>query len=300
MTQLLQALGKRLMEDYGITATAVKSIKNNGVVLDGLSLRRKDERIAPVFYLNRFFDAYKRGELTVNDILNRIVVEYEKLPTPPLEDIEKMLSAPDFIDRISLRMLNAERNEAMIEERNLLYHEIEDTDLVALFYVNVLSTDDSSASIALTEDLMKKYLPKYSDGDDLFKAIVQKDPGIKFEHISVILEKMMQRIPTFPPAFPEVSYPLYVLTNTNMTNGAGVILYDAAKKAIKERFTNGNVTVIPSSVHELILLETSENEDLDALREMVSTVNRTEVTREDFLSDNVYHYDIKTGELTIA
>ena len=78
------------------------------------------------------------------------------------------------------------------------------------------------------------------------------------------------------------------------------ILTDAAKEVVLEHFPKGQVTLIPSSVHETLLLETRVDEDLDTLREMVHSVNRSEVSVEEFLSDNVFHYDANTGELTIA
>ena len=50
----------------------------------------------------------------------------------------------------------------------------------------------------------------------------------------------------------------------------------------------------------MLVLEHKEDENIEALKDMVYTVNRNEVSEEDYLSDNVFHYDVDTGELTIA
>ena len=79
-----------------------------------------------------------------------------------------------------------------------------------------------------------------------------------------------------------------------------MILTGAARNLILEKFPDGKVTVIPSSVHETLLLHTKENEDVESLKDMVKQVNSTDVPNEDVLSDNVYHYNANTGLLEIA
>ncbi len=288
------------LKKNGIAATPVENQKNNGVVLQGLTLRRNDERVAPVFYLNQFFEKFRSGELTENDILDHIIIEYEKLPAPTIPDLEKMMSSSDFIDRITLRMVNEERNRDMIESRNLVNYRLPDTDLVVLFYANVYTEDNCSGSMAITEDIFNQYLSQIKDAEELFNVISKRkdDREVKFEPITTILERLLAKRALPLPIIPD-DY-LYVLTNEHMTYGAGAILTEEAKKAVSERFPNGEVTVIPSSVHECILLETQPEEDLDVLRKMVYEVNRTEVSEEEYLSDEVYHYDAHTGKLTIA
>jgi hypothetical protein len=284
------------LRNYGIEATVTENRKNNGIVQQGIILRRGDERVAPVLYLNQFFEKYKRGDLSVDDILSQIIVEYEKLPTPNIPDLDTMMSSTDFINQINIRLVNEPQNRKAIESRNLVFHKIPDTDLVVLFYATVISDNESSGSIAITEDIMRGYLPNIVDGDELFEMIVhRKNDSVKIESINEVVERMMM-----DPPFPMNEKFLYVLTNKSMCFGAGAVLTDIAKKVILEHFPNGQVTLIPSSVHETLLLETRADEDLDTLREMVHSVNRSEVSVEEFLSDNVFHYDANTGELTIA
>lgn len=286
------------LRGHGIEAIPTTNTKNNGVVQHGLILRRNDERVAPVFYINQFFERYKNGELSVDDILSQIIVEYEKLPTPSFPDINEMMSAPDFIDKITLRLVNEPANRSTIECRNLVHHQIEETELVVLFYATVVSDENSSGSIAITEELMKRYLPDVADGDELYEKIIhRKSEVVKFESIGSVIERMMRERLEEIPQIPFDDDFMFVLTNDSTSYGAGALFTDAAREEILKKFPEGEVTVLPSSVHETLILKTSEVENIEMLQEMVYSVNRAEVSREEFLSDDVFHYNAKTGKL---
>ena len=62
----------------------------------------------------------------------------------------------------------------------------------------------------------------------------------------------------------------------------------------------GNFYVIPSSVHECLLVPENSRVSPEELCDMVSEVNRTVVSEDEVLSDSVYHCDAKTLELTMC
>ena len=59
------------------------------------------------------------------------------------------------------------------------------------------------------------------------------------------------------------------------------------------------VLILPSSIHELILLPATDDTDTDYLSGMVKEINRTTVSEKDFLSDHVYLFD-EQGFHTVA
>ena len=60
------------------------------------------------------------------------------------------------------------------------------------------------------------------------------------------------------------------------------------------RKLNSDVLILPSSVHETIVLPSSGNLELDySFIEMVKEVNMTTLASEEILSDNVYYYNVK-------
>ena len=81
-----------------------------------------------------------------------------------------------------------------------------------------------------------------------------------------------------------------VLTNSTGIFGAASLFYPFILEMIGERM-GGNYYIIPSSVHETILIPDNEDYLLSELEEMVWEINRTELMAEDWLSDSVYYYD---------
>ena len=62
----------------------------------------------------------------------------------------------------------------------------------------------------------------------------------------------------------------------------------------------GDFFVLPSSINEILLVPDNGDMTADALRDMVKDVNAKEVSPEERLSDNVYHYDSKDHVFELA
>lgn len=289
----------------GVQVTPTKNWKNNSVVLHGLNFCKVGENIAPILYIDQFFTRFEKGELSVAEIVEQVVCDYENLSTPEIPDLYSLLSSDDFIDRIRIRLVNMEENRKMIEERHLLHYEVGNTGLVCLFYAKVFTEDDSSGSIGLPEVYLEKYLPNIDSAEMLYQVIIQKMNAdeVYFEPMKKILTELLTKNNMDISILDEVEQRegfMYVLSDNEKIYGAYVILTEAARQKILNKFPNGKVTIFPSSVHELILIETRADENIENLQQMVREINHTELSKEEFLCDEVFHYDAFTGELTIA
>ena len=90
---------------------------------------------------------------------------------------------------------------------------------------------------------------------------------------------------------PPYTIPMYVITNCIRHKGASAILNKKMLKEFGEKFHSDKVIVLPSSIHECILMPGTmiNNEyDLPYLTEMVSEVNCMEVAPHEQLSDRAY------------
>lgn len=296
LVRSIEASGK------GLEVIPTEKEGTNGVIQHGLIFKKNDSKVAPVLYVDEIFMRYSAGELSMGNATEHLIRKYEELPEPCIPDIDAMMSAPDIINKITLRLVNGSENEGMIERRRLVYHEIENTDLVCIFHVTILMEETSLGSIAVSKELLERYLPDIADGNELYDEVVKRvvAEDIYMESIVSVVERMLLRGEVKTPPLPFNEDIMYVLSNRRMTYGASMILTGAARNLILEKFPDGKVTVIPSSVHETLLLHTKENEDVESLKDMVKQVNSTEVPDEDVLSDNVYHYNVNTGLLEIA
>jgi hypothetical protein len=90
---------------------------------------------------------------------------------------------------------------------------------------------------------------------------------------------------------------MYVLTNTSGSLGAAALFYPDVKDKAAE-LIGSDYYILPSSTHEVILVPDSAGINPKELCEMVKQANRTVVDEKDILSDNVYHYDKDSRDLS--
>ena len=95
----------------------------------------------------------------------------------------------------------------------------------------------------------------------------------------------------------------YVLTTESGIFGANTILYEHCGMSLLERIgyiIGKNYYLLPSSIHELIILPVSTRHTVEELSEMVKDVNQRLVSERNFLSDHVFFFDREKKALTVA
>ena len=89
-------------------------------------------------------------------------------------------------------------------------------------------------------------------------------------------------------------FPMYVLTNSYRSYGASCMLYDGLLMKFA-RHIEADLYVVPSSVHEIILIPVDGDVTKEGLDEMVRNVNSTELSKEEILSDTAYLFTREKG-----
>ena len=289
----------------GVKITPTKNWKNNGIVRNGLTICKEQEDVAPVLYIDSFFECYKKGELSVEDIIEQVVCDYQNLSTPDIPDLDILLSADAIMNKLNLRLLNWEMNKERIEECHLLYHLVEGTDLVCLFYVDIYDEGECSGAICLTEKIKEKYLTTISSTQELYQSIIDRvnPEDVYLESMKDVIKNMISCTDydeNFITLLEEQESKMYVLSNKEKKYGAYAILAEETREKILQVFPKGKVIVLPSSVHEQILIEKTGEEDIECLKLMVKEVNLTAVRTDEVLSFKVYQYDAITGKYEIV
>ena len=93
--------------------------------------------------------------------------------------------------------------------------------------------------------------------------------------------------------------PMFCLTNKAKMNGASLLLQEDIRKQIGECL-GSDYFVIPSSIHEVLILPDNGIFQVPELNAMVKEVNETQVEREEQLSDKVQFCDGKTAVMENA
>ncbi len=271
--------------------------KNNGVLKDALYVRKENSECIPCFYMDELYRSYCDGE--------HVPGVAEQLADIVLNECEIVRNqAQNFFDtewikeRLFLRVVQAESNEEWLQEA--VYVRV--LDLVAVVYVLTEDEEDGIKSFQLPARIWD--LLGLGSAEEYFPKLIENTRRLFPEKMwciehnvreCAIYGKESVKVSLVPPE-EFVSERLYVLSNHRRINGAAVVLYPELLRQLGEKF-GGNYYVIPSSVHEVLLLKDTKEEDVGRLNRMVQSVNKQQVMPEEVLSDHVYYYMPEEGRL---
>ena len=89
--------------------------------------------------------------------------------------------------------------------------------------------------------------------------------------------------------------PVFVVSNKIQRYGAGVICYEDFLSDISRKY-NKSLYLLPTSIHEMLLLfDDGEDQEEDLLH--ILEKSDQQLSKEEFLSDNIYYYDKYMEEL---
>ena len=97
----------------------------------------------------------------------------------------------------------------------------------------------------------------------------------------------------------DLDSPFHIVTNDKARYGAAVLFYPGMLELIYNELGD-DFFIIPSSVHEVLVLQKEFGIEKGDLAKMVRTVNSTQVAPDDVLSDHVYEYIHESEEVRIA
>ena len=186
-------------------------------------------------------------------------------------------------DKLFIRVSNAARNEQMLES---VPHQIKE-DLVMTCHV-LVSKDRGIASTVVNDNLMKAY---GITEDRLFKDAIdnsQKLFPIKIQSLEAMIFDMASEEGLEAPESNKNN--MLVVTNDQTINGAAALFYPEAMEKIADMI-DGDYYVIPSSIHECLVIPESTQVSYQHLESMLQEVNSAMVAAEEQLSDHIYHYD---------
>lgn len=275
------------LPDYDIETVKVeKVIKNNGIECTGIIIVLKDENVAPNIYLDYYYMLYKQGK-SLDEILTIIGEEYLRARAT-MKRSNFDVDIENLRDNVILKLVNYERNkDKLLDCPYIMY-----MDMAITFRFIVKCDEMGVASAIISNNELDKWGVSI---DELYNIAMDNTRRLFPEKIRC----MDEIIPNMDEICldEEDRKKLYVLSNTLGINGATAILY---KDVIKE-FANKvgkNLFILPSSIHEMILLCSDEIEK-ERLKSLIKEVNKFIVSEIDFLSDTVYFYDLESDKITI-
>ena len=294
-----------LPEKYANADIRIESVvKNNDQKLSGIVIRQEESNIAPNIYLESFYKEHENGK-SMDSVLESIAKTREKYDVDHNFDVSKIADLDIAKDRITCRLVNAKQNAEYLSDKP---HKVID-DLAVTYHVAIGSEGGSHMSAPITDRLMESY---GIDTEQLHKIAVENMDsltpasfkGMTETMVDMMMPDMIRSGMTEDEAKDAIAAlipnmgdeKMYVLTNDDKLNGAAMLLNDKVMDEVSEKL-GGDYYILPSSVHEVLIVPDRPEYDLKTLENMVRDVNATQVDPEDRLSDHVYSYDAKEHEL---
>lgn len=262
-----------------------KIIKNNGLILDGLCIFQKEMKSSPTLYLEPYYEQYRSGS-TMAEIFSRIERDYRigMKESPVMQDMNP--SYETVRSQIIMRLVNFEKNKEILSECPYIrFYDL------AITFRWLAHQDDIGISTALISNReMKRW--------NVTKEQLYADAQLNTPRIFPgKIKRLQDMVEDYGLPITKGFFELYVLTNEQGINGATCILYD---KLLTEfaREMKCSFYLLPSSIHEMMICLEKDKITEKMLLALVKDANHMVVTMGEVLSDSIYYYNIRTGQLS--
>lgn len=229
----------------------------------GLTVRKVGIPV-PVVNLDELYIRYEDTDATMEDCIER-AREVLAMAPPSSVSIEKVTDWEIAKTKLYFR--------PMKHVDNGLFKKMEDIFLVP--YIQL--ADDCSMATRVTPQLCEHW---GVTEEEVFEVTRTNQEELLPATITDMCEIL---------GMPAAPFPILVISNKIKAFGASAIFYEGVVDMVRERI-GGDFYLLPSSVHEMIAVPKMNN-DVEALRTMVTSINGDVVDACDRLSNSVYTYD---------
>lgn len=260
--------------------------KNNQHEKEMLTVRMEGTNIIPAIHLQDLYEEFQNGKSM--EACVEFVKEVLEMKKPiKLEGIWGTWEEKKAYVRI--RMVNREWNR---EQLKRLPHRVF-CNLAMTFRMEYQSSDGMLTGYDIEYQMLEHWGITEEEVAETALANLRKAEYTIRDLEEVIFEILGKPKPE------ETDGMQFVLTNNDKFYGAaGILRTDLLRQFAEEQ--GCDFYILPSSLHELILVPDKHDFTKTELRDMVETVNEEQVAVEERLSDDVYYFSRYTGEVEVV
>lgn len=273
--ELARRVGEELGQDIHIHFEKIP--KNNGVTVDGMVFDGRSSLTSPVIYGEEYYRLWKKG-VPMEQLVKKVLWNYERckgrVPLDPrlLDDYETAK------EQIFFQLIHYEKNKKRLEDvpfRRIL-------DLAMVFYYRLEYEGEHATMLIRSQNLIRWGITAARLEEHAREITPRKLPAQLLT---------MSELLGLPESKEKgtAGVPMYVITNSERSLGAGAILYPKFLKKHTEALGD-EFFILPSSIHECILVPGWTGYKQEVLAQMVQEINRDHVDPKEVLSDRVYCY----------
>lgn len=236
----------------------------------------------PAIYIDKMYDDFcdkPDFEKIIRNLAKTIVDVMDN--KPDTDNILKKIK--EGFSHVIPKLINAEKNKELLEtcpHRMFL-------DL-AVVYEIMLGTNQ----FILIMNEMSDYHGMTED--ELYHLAVK---NVREQKQVVTLNQILKEMVGVEEDLEQI--PMFIVKTKYVTHGASVMLCEDVLSEAADMLKS-DLYILPSSINEIIVIPVDFRNGVTGLKDMVNTVNQTQVLPEEFLSDSVYFFDRKLKRLSIA
>lgn len=277
------AVQSRLSDQVEVLPQTVN--KNNGVNWQGLTFRKQNYKSAPTIYLEPYYEAFQEGEDLVS-LARQVVNCYNRYADYPQFEPDFFQDYEGIRGQVVYKLVNYQSNAGMLAEVPHLPY----LDLAMVFYCLIAHSEIGMATILIRDSHLKMW--------NITHKTLYEDARVNTPRLLQPEFKSMGEVLQLPEEELRDAPVLHVLTNEMHMNGAASVLYEGMLEQCAGQFQE-SFFLLPSSIHEVILLPYARGIEVSKLRAIVREANQTQVEPQEKLSDSVYFYSREEKKLLI-
>jgi len=282
----MEKIKKGIVEHYGDLHTVqISQIRhNNGHSHYSLTINTPGVNLSPAIPMDAFYQQYTEGR-PLADVLGGVIDSYEKHRVGQNVDTSFLLDYPRVAGQIACRLVGRENNQELLKKiPNECF-----LDMALVCYVMAVHDELGSITIPVNGWMCERWDISQKE---LFAAARRNTPRLFGARTMDVRQALGERAAKEEPPY------IYVLTNERMLYGAICMLYPGVLERIAQK-AGGDLYILPSSVHEVIVVPRREGMAGEDLKKMVREINHTQLSPEEVLSDSVYLYDSREKGITL-
>ena len=290
MDLITEEINDRGLEDISLKFTTVDSPDG---VTDRLMVSVGDSKMSMAFRLNDIFKDVQNGESmddAVYKMVNTIEANVSVIKTKE-QDVKSCVTDYEKVkDNTYLRLIPGDSPIL----KDTPHRMVEDMALVVNIHLETFSDENGRSCVVVSKPLMDMYgIDEKQLFADAEKNSLENEPMV-FTPLGDMIKSLIESDNLPNPE--DMGIVTYIAPNKSGFQGAAVAGYPGFAEKAAETI-GGSFYMLPSSVHEFILIKDDGTPKAKDLNAMIKNVNETVLEPRDILSAQCYHYDAKTKVL---
>lgn len=283
---------KFLPENLNIDSVELVTVrKNNDQLMHALTIREADVNAAPSIYLDHIFEQFcedfDRPDTDSFDEYARRIADIHVANRPSQSiNLSALLEWEKVKERVVPRLVNKTSNSVLLRERP--YTSV-GREFAVTYHIILEKEGFGQASVPISDSIMRNYqitVPElHQQAMDNYKSQYPAQVTPMFDMLADIMGGMDASMSELEDMFDGPR--MYVITNEEKQFGSISVIDPDTMRLIGEKLDADKVYVIPSSVHECILIPDDGAGDPEMLQGMIHEVNTTQLDPVEVLSDKL-------------